>query len=508
MAKKQASSLWWDAKNLRWLVKYRGRSYSISCKGLREQGYVAEDGQRSSANAAKRWWEKRRQDIDAEQTTAHNAAHNARLESQGIGRAIEHAILQAARCRNLNDSNGADFWKSFAAGLASRTAPSEHLSEDLIFDSETGRFDVQAVAAVSSVASQARAQAHAILFEDMANAKLVAEKHSIPVLALEHTPTAEKPVTWSEALDRYLGRKRDRGLSKQREDDLRRSLKWFTGYVGSDSDVSKLTESNVSGYFDHVIMLAKRKDDPGRRGVWSNNYRKSLYERARQFVAWCHKQDYLTKLPKNLDELTLSQELRAVEIFTIEEVKHVLNHVEGRHRLYLLLMLNTGATQIDVANLKHSEIDLAAGRIVRRRSKTAKHQGAPTISYLLWEETAKLLREFRSDHAELALVNRDGVALRSDTLINGKYTKRDSIRAYFRKLAVRIELPANKTLKHFRKTGASLLADQFGERLAEHYLAHAGHTIAQKHYLQMDQAKFDAALSWLGRELGIISETT
>lgn len=490
---KLASSLWWDRAHKRWTAKYRGKSFSISCRQLREQGFDATDSQNGSEKAARQWWEKRRHDIDAE-----------RIDAQGIPQAVQHALSQAARCRLLGDECGADFWRLFANGLADRISKPANVSPEMLFNVEDGRFDGDAVATISPVVVHARSQLRAMLDADKQNAMRLAERHEIPVSHATETPPAEATVTWNMALERYIGRKQDRGLSKQREDDLRRSLGWFVRFVGEDTPVSKFGEGHVSGYFDHVKALAKRKNDPGRRGEWSNNYRKSLYDRARQFIAWCHKQDFLPKLPKNLDELTLSQEVHAVEVFAVDEVKLTLAHASGRHRLYLLLMLNCGMTQKDIADLRHQEIDWQAGRITRKRSKTQKHEGAPVVSYLLWSETRQLLSQFRSNDPQLVLVNRDGKALRQDSLTGGKYQKRDSIRAYFRKLAARINLPPSKTLKHFRKTGASLLADQFGERIAEHYLAHSAKTIAQRHYLQLDQTKFDAAILWLGTTLGIV----
>ncbi len=60
------------------------------------------------------------------------------------------------------------------------------------------------------------------------------------------------------------------------------------------------------------------------------------------------------------------------------------------------------------------------------------------------------------------------------------------------------------SIKHFRKTGASLIANEFGDELAERYLGHSAKSIAGKHYIKRDQERFDSAISWLGSALGII----
>ena len=53
------------------------------------------------------------------------------------------------------------------------------------------------------------------------------------------------------------------------------------------------------------------------------------------------------------------------------------------------LPMVTGMYQGDISNLQHAEVDWKIGRITRKRSKTKKHKGVPTVSYLLWKETFK-----------------------------------------------------------------------------------------------------------------------
>ena len=60
------------------------------------------------------------------------------------------------------------------------------------------------------------------------------------------------------------------------------------------------------------------------------------------------------------------------------------------------MMLNTGAYQNDIAELRRSEVDWSRGTIRRARSKT-RERGGPVVTYKLWPETFALLEKYRSE---------------------------------------------------------------------------------------------------------------
>ena len=65
----------------------------------------------------------------------------------------------------------------------------------------------------------------------------------------------------------------------------------------------------------------------------------------------------------------------APKFFTVDEVKTMYAKATPRMRLYLLLALNGGFTQIDIATLTHNMVDLDKGVISRDRNKTSVPQG-------------------------------------------------------------------------------------------------------------------------------------
>jgi hypothetical protein len=167
-----------------------------------------------------------------------------------------------------------------------------------------------------------------------------------------------------------------------------------------------------------------------------------------------------------------------------------------RCRLYLLLGLNTGYTQVDIANLKRSEIIEINGDtfIVRRRDKTSHQNDFVTMHYL-WPETAALLKQQMAPNNpdDLALLNVNGQPL----LRNGIDNIKDSV--------IEVRDTANFpefTFKQLRKYGASAMHRLTSNQdIARQY---AGHRISGVLSRYVRDDFFDpltAALKVWGEEL-------
>ena len=174
----------------------------------------------------------------------------------------------------------------------------------------------------------------------------------------------------------------------------------------------------------------------------------------------------------------------------------LLQQSAGKTRLYILLALNCGMTQKDISDLQEQDVSWSKGRITRKRSKTHKHDGVPTVSYKLWPETLKLLHECRSG-SDIVLLNRNGGRLVEERLKEtGKYTKNDNIKNAYER--VRRKTSFSKPFKLLRKTSATLInADSRHRGLDELFLGHAPVTIAEKHYSATSESALDDALAFL-----------
>ena len=166
-------------------------------------------------------------------------------------------------------------------------------------------------------------------------------------------------------------------------------------------------------------------------------------------------------------------------------------------------MLNTGSTQKDLSDLLPTEVDWKKGTITRKRSKTAKHKGVPTVTYVLWKETFRLLQQERSTDAATVLVNNEGGPLKVERIDDeGKLKKIDNVASAFARLKRKNGI--KKPLKYFRKTSATLLKSNKDYRgLDVLFLGHAPATVAERHYTQTPQQLLNEALAWLGQQYGI-----
>ena len=80
----------------------------------------------------------------------------------------------------------------------------------------------------------------------------------------------------------------------------------------------------------------------------------------------------------------------------------------GQLKLHILLALNCGYTNTDIAELKDPQVDWQRGAISRKRSKTQHVANVPVVTYPLWPQTFALLRQYRSGQATVLLTRSGG----------------------------------------------------------------------------------------------------
>jgi hypothetical protein len=84
---------------------------------------------------------------------------------------------------------------------------------------------------------------------------------------------------------------------------------------------------------------------------------------------------------------------------------------------------------------------------------------------------------------------------------NGKFAKNDNIKSIFVHLMRKTKI--HKPIKLFRKAAAPMLeTHESHSRLVGLFLGHAPSTMKDRHYATPSQARFDAALDWLGAQYG------
>ena len=310
--------------------------------------------------------------------------------------------------------------------------------------------------------------------------------------------------TLRQGIDLFLKSKSsqvDRGeRSASRYDSIRIGVELFATQAGEHRPITLINTAVLNRFKDHLESLIEKGELSGYSG-------RDRLQAVKQFVRWAYEQELIETLPRVIQsrEFAIAVGSSSIETFTDDEIKRLLSSASDTTRLYLLLMLNCGMQQADIAELRHDEVDWKRGYIHRKRSKTRKgnrSENVPTVRYLLWAETISLLKEHRSSDKHLVLTNQKGQPLKVETIENGKLKKVDNIRSAYRRLAIKVKV--DKPSKLLRKTAATKLGSHPEySRFAQHFLGHAPSTIADRHYVVPPQEQFDEAVSWLRNECAI-----
>jgi integrase len=226
-------------------------------------------------------------------------------------------------------------------------------------------------------------------------------------------------------------------------------------------------------------------------------------------VKWLFEREFLDALPRNLGsrQHKFERPQQPIPTFTDDEVRLLVTNAKGPLKVALLLALNCGFTARDISDLKKTEIDFQAGTIARRRSKTARHRSSFVVSYKLWPDTLRFLKENLSSDPVVALTATGGgrwvvKAFRGE---GDRVRRSDGLAAAFERLKERCGITGHhKSFKVWRKTSATKLKSHSVYRsLVPHFLGHSPQNISDHHYAQESQALLDEAVVWLQTALGL-----
>jgi integrase len=268
-----------------------------------------------------------------------------------------------------------------------------------------------------------------------------------------------------------------------------RKIRTFTDWIGPVS-VDAIDESAVEGFFNHLSSKVAA-------GEFSTATAHETQMAARQFIERLGEMRLIT-LPGNIrsHRFRFKRPAAKIDTYTVEEVRELLACPSERTRLYLLLMLNLGAYQNDIAELRQEEVDWKEGTIKRARSKT-RNRGGPVVTYKLWPESFALLKQFRST-GERVLTTEGGKPL-VDSWIEGEDRVRryDTIQSAWNRLIAKMGKP-RLAMKHLRKTSATILSQHpLYKYFATYFLAHSPKGVAERSYVIPNDAEFFEALDWL-----------
>ncbi len=310
-------------------------------------------------------------------------------------------------------------------------------------------------------------------------------------------PRVEPAKTIEGNISRFLEGKQAQIAAKElsvgRFNALETHLGDFSDFAVGHKPVSAIDGELLSHY---RIELLRRVGNSEMTHV----YAKNRLDAAKQFIRWLWKLEIIEHLPRILDskELRITSEVAEVKLLTVEQIQKLYGAASDRTKLYICLALNCGMTQVDITDLKQSEVNWKEGTLTRKRSKTRKHKRVPKVQYLLWDETYRLLKQEREQNGESVLLNENGQPLRVESLReDGKLSKTDNVRNAFSRLCRKLKLNG-LTFKALKKTSATLFRDNLAyQGLEDLFLGHAPQRMSEKHYTGGVYIIPHEALQWL-----------
>jgi hypothetical protein len=274
-------SLWWNESTKRWQCRYDGKSYAISCRQL-----GVPKNKTASEAAAREWWKLKRQELDTDF-----------YGNTGLRDAVDLAASNKKRNLNLGNEAAARYWNKFENELRQQIS-SHKLPSDLGFDAESGEYSLKSPQQVSPVVASAIARLLMFMMQDMNNAKHLAEHFDFGI-SLESAKLDAEPESDSieEIVEQFI-RKKQSKTTIQHVDSVKRHLGYFAEFAGQKAKIKTVNERLIAKFPDHIESLGQQSFLKGRKREWSHNYKKRILDDVRQFLQWCHKQDYLNRLPR------------------------------------------------------------------------------------------------------------------------------------------------------------------------------------------------------------------
>jgi hypothetical protein len=501
----------WVPNRRLWRKVYRGKTYMVSCRQLREMGYdqgpnalLIDDTKTGSYVAANSWWAKKEHELDAARRKTERQPSAMEQLALAFNNVPPEQWPEALRKNDNPPESGPHY--VLPELLASPNDELKRLVSDNL-QLALMRFLNQTLLKGEPLPDHLAQLLPPARFQQLTDSVKGIRGES-PVEPAK--TVAAHAANWIKLKEDQVGVGQ---LTPARFDNLRLSIGYFRNFLGAESAVESVDAAKLQGFYSWCLgRVRERQQDPTGKDGWSSSYAKKVFEAAKVFARYLSECE-LINLPRNIQsrEFKFNVQAKVIETWTPEEFQMVLARTTGQLPLHLLLMANCGFNQQDISDLLDTEVvwnaDGMAERIIRKRSKTSDHKTVPVVNYKLWPTTAALLTKWRSGR-EQVLRTRSGGPWKKMELINGKMTRSDSIVANYHDHANKLG-GFQKPLKGIRKMGATILeSHEAYHRFGKLYLGHAPDSVKDRHYAAVPQGPFDEAILWLGRQLGQIEDAT
>jgi len=239
-------------------------------------------------------------------------------------------------------------------------------------------------------------------------------------------------------------------------------LRSFAKYIGSNRMVSDITTSDLQNYYKKLI-------NSGKAARTINNRITAV----KSMFNWALNNEIVEKIPhlKAIKKLTPLKTDKP--IFSISQIKEILEQASPQMRAMIWLGLNCGFGCTDCAQLRWDNLDLEKLRVDFPRGKTGIGR-----NLVLWPETVEALRRVRKIGELVFYTVRGYPWVRTiQSLKDGKekFTKEDAVSKQFSKLLKKAKLKFEKGVGFYtlRRTAATLAARSGDPFAVQRLLGHA-----------------------------------
>ncbi|QDU50479.1 hypothetical protein [Gimesia panareensis] len=312
-----------------------------------------------------------------------------------------------------------------------------------------------------------------------------------------------KPQTMAYWLEKYIDAKMQRFedgklSSSDTVRDAEQKSKQFVQYLGELKIVSELSDENWEGYHN---WLSKNKKTGGTKKAYQTG--------AKTFINWCKRQKKCKiRIPDNYDDPDLSfadvvdqDEVpgeRLKELWTLEEIKTVIDSEEYHWKAFILLSLNCGFLASDLNELRHSQYE--NGRLVHKRKKSRRRKRVPIVNYKLWPKTMEAIEKVKTELAITGSMSKKDIedlkkskellrTVGGARILTPKKTGKgnyNNLSRNWQNVRIRLGLRENLTLRKLRNTALTELKKSFNYRdLGQLWLGQA-QSVESRHYHYVD----------------------
>jgi len=239
-------------------------------------------------------------------------------------------------------------------------------------------------------------------------------------------------------------------------------LRHFVKFIGPNREICDLSTMDLQNYRNKLIKSGKAANS-------INNHIAAV----KAMYHWAMDNEIIDKAPNLKAVKKISAKKKERPVFTITQLRKLLNKADIQMEAMILLGLNCGFGCTDCGELKWRHLDLKNKRVIYPRGKTGVNR-----NLLLWQETVDALQNIPTKGELVFYTSQGNPWVRTTEKIeNGqtRYTNNNEVSKQFSKLLKKAGIKTEKGVGFYtlRRTAATLAARSGDPFAVQRLLGHS-----------------------------------